>query len=134
LAWMVIEWAHRGKPTVLGAASGAVAGLVGITPAAGWVNPMGAIAIGVLTAAGCYVAVMLKSKGGYDDSLDTFGVHGVAGTIGAILTGVFCSAAVNSAGRDGLIFGHPESVLPQLAGVAATWAFAAVGGGLLLLI
>src|SRR5438876_1521958 len=89
LAWMFIEWAHRGEPTVLGAASGAVAGLVGITPAAGFVGVLPAIVIGIVASAVCYIAVMIKPRLGYDDSLDTFGVHGVGGTAGALLTGVF---------------------------------------------
>jgi Amt family ammonium transporter len=134
MAWLLIEWAHRGKPTALGAASGAVAGLVGITPAAGFVNPMGAIAIGALVAAACYFAVIYKGKLGYDDSLDTFGVHGVGGTIGAILTGVFCTTAVNSAGKDGLLFGNPGQLVPQLAGVGVTWLYAAVVSAVLLFI
>ena len=134
MAWLFIEWAHRGKPTALGAASGAVAGLVGITPAAGYVTPMGAIAIGAITSAVCYGAVMYKSKLGYDDSLDTFGVHGVGGTIGALLTGVFATKAINDAGQDGLLYGNPHQLLTQFIGVAATWVFAAVVGGILLFI
>jgi len=135
MTWVFIEWAHRGKPTALGAASGAVAGLVAITPGAGFVTPMGALAIGALVTAVCYYAVVvLKSKLGYDDSLDTFGVHGVGGTVGAILTGVFCTTSVNSAGKDGLLYGNPGQVVTQLIGVAATWAFAAIVGGLLLFI
>jgi ammonium transporter, Amt family len=143
LAWMFAEWAQRGKPTALGAASGAVAGLVGITPAAGFVGPMGALAIGALTGLACYFAVVtLKSKLGYDDSLDTFGVHGVGGTVGAILTGVFALQAVNPIRKDaagqplpvGLIEGHANQVLYQLAGVAATWVFAAVVGAIILFV
>jgi Amt family ammonium transporter len=132
MAWVFIEWAHRGKPTALGAASGAVAGLVGITPAAGFVNPMGALAIGALTAAICYGAVLYKSKLGYDDSLDTFGVHGIGGTVGAILTGVFATTAVNSAGQNGLFFGNPGQIGVQLAGVAATWLYAGVMSAIIL--
>jgi Amt family ammonium transporter len=135
MTWVMVEWAHRGKPTALGAASGAVAGLVAITPGAGFVTPMGAIAIGALVTVVCYYAVVvLKAKLGYDDSLDTFGVHGVGGTVGAILTGVFCTTSVNSAGKDGLLYGHGGQVVTQLIGVAATWAFAALVGGLLLFI
>jgi Amt family ammonium transporter len=127
LAWMFIEWKHRGEPTVLGAASGAVAGLVGITPAAGFVGVLPSLAIGVLAGAFCYLAVvMIKPKLGYDDSLDTFGVHCVGGSVGALLTGVFCSTAINSAGKDGLIFGNPGQLLTQLIGVVATMAYAAV--------
>jgi Amt family ammonium transporter len=134
LTWAAAEWLHRGKPSALGAASGAVAGLVGITPAAGFVNPMGAIAIGALVAAACYFAVIYKGKLGYDDSLDTFGVHGVGGTIGAILTGVFCTTAVNSAGKDGLFFCNAAQLGPQLVGVGMTWLYAAVVSAALLFI
>ncbi len=101
LAWMVVEWIHRGKPTALGLASGIVAGLVAVTPASGFVYIWGGIAIGVIAAIVCYLAVFLKGILGYDDSLDAFGVHGVGGFVGAILTGVFCYTAVNSAGTDG---------------------------------
>jgi Amt family ammonium transporter len=133
MAWVFVEWAHRGKPTALGAASGAVAGLVGITPAAGFVTPVGALVIGALTAAGCYAAcIFLKPRLGYDDSLDTFGVHGVGGTIGALLTGVFCTKLVNSAGNNGLLYGNPGQLWTQFVGVAATWIFAALVGGILL--
>ncbi|MFN3650802.1 MAG: ammonium transporter [Armatimonadota bacterium] len=135
MAWLLVEWAHRGKPTALGAASGAVAGLVGITPAAGFVSPMGAIAIGAVTAAACYFAVMCKSKAGYDDSLDTFGVHGVGGTVGAVLTGVFASAAANNVAKiDGLLYGNAGQMIPQLTGVAVTWVYAAVVSAVLLFI
>jgi Amt family ammonium transporter len=127
LAWMFIEWKHRGEPTLLGAASGAVAGLVGITPASGFVGVLSALAIGVAAGAFCYLAVVvLKPKLGYDDSLDTFGVHCVGGTVGALLTGVFASTAINSAGKNGLVFGNPGQVVTQLIGVAATMAYAAV--------
>ncbi len=126
MAWMLVEWAHRGKPTALGAASGAVAGLVGITPAAGFVGVKGALAIGAVTAVACYAAVMYKAKLGYDDSLDTFGVHGIGGTVGALLTGVFCSTFFNPAGKEGLLHGNPGQVLVQLTGVVATWVYAAV--------
>ncbi len=135
MAWVLVEWAQRGKPTALGAASGAVAGLVGITPAAGFVNPMGALAIGAITGVVCYFAVVsVKSKLGYDDSLDTFGVHGVGGTVGALLTGVFCTTSVNSLGKDGLLYGNAGQVWTQFVGVAATWIYAAIIGGLILLV
>ncbi len=107
LAWIIIDWFVTKKPTVLGAATGAVAGLVAITPAAGFVTPMGSIAIGIAVAIVCYIAVaVIKGKLGYDDSLDAFGVHGVGGTVGALLTGVFASKLINSAGADGGIFGN----------------------------
>jgi Amt family ammonium transporter len=134
VAWMLIEWAHRGKPTALGVASGAVAGLVGITPAAGFVPVLGALAIGALASAACYAAVMFKGKFGYDDSLDTFGVHGVGGTVGALLTGVFSLKAVNELGKDGLLKGGVDAFVTQVIGVGATWIYAIVVGGLILLI
>jgi Amt family ammonium transporter len=124
LAWGLAEVLTGHKPTVLGAASGAVAGLVGITPAAGFVGPMPALAIGAITGALCYFGLKLKSRFGFDDALDVVGVHGVGGTTGAILTGVFASLAVNSAGADGLLFGGGLALLgKQLVGVGATIAF-----------
>jgi ammonium transporter len=102
LGWMLVEWIHKGKPTALGLASGIVAGLVAVTPASGFVYMWGGVFIGLAAAAICYAAVALKNKLGYDDSLDAFGIHGVGGFVGAVLTGVFCSAMVNSAGQDGL--------------------------------
>src|SRR3990167_2509503 len=105
LAWIFAEWIQRGKPTVLGAASGAVAGLVAITPASGFVGPMSSIVIGVGAGVLCYMsASLIKPLLGYDDSLDAFGVHGVGGTWGAIATGLFATTAINSAGADGLFF------------------------------
>jgi Amt family ammonium transporter len=106
LSWMIAEWKHRGNPTVLGAASGAVAGLVAITPASGFVGPLSAIVIGFAAGFFCYVAINLKNRLGYDDSLDVVGVHGVGGTWGALATGIFASKAMNSAGADGLIHGN----------------------------
>jgi ammonium transporter, Amt family len=135
VVWVLIEWAHRGKPTALGAVSGAVAGLVGITPAAGFVNVMGALAIGAITTAACYFAcIVLKPKFGYDDSLDTFGVHGVGGTVGAILTGVFAVKTFSNVGANGLLYGDASLVLKQLAGVGATWAYAGIMSLILLFI
>src|SRR6267143_3050313 len=107
LAWMVTEWIYRGKPSALGAASGAVAGLVAITPASGFVGPISSIWIGIGAGVFCYIAVMLKPLFGYDDALDAFGVHGIGGTWGALATGLFASKAINSAGADGLFFGNP---------------------------
>jgi Amt family ammonium transporter len=124
LTWGLAEVLTGHKPTVLGAASGAVAGLVGITPAAGFVGPMPALAIGAITGLACYFGLRLKSKFGFDDALDVVGVHGVGGTTGAILTGVFASLAVNSAGANGLLFGGGLALLgKQLVGVGATIAF-----------
>ncbi|MCI0527431.1 MAG: hypothetical protein L0Y56_08300, partial [Nitrospira sp.] len=132
LAWMLSEWISRGKPTVLGAASGAVAGLVGITPAAGFVGPMSSIIIGVGAGVLCYTACNLKVKFGYDDSLDVVGVHGVGGTWGALATGLFASKAINAAGNDGLFFGNPGQFMTQLIAVVATWVLAFVGSLILL--
>lgn len=123
LAWMFVEWAYRGKPTVLGAASGAVAGLVAITPASGYVGPISSIWIGMGAGVLCYYAVILKSKLGYDDALDVVGVHGVGGTWGAIATGLFASKAINSAGADGVFFGNPGQLLIQIKAVLVTWIF-----------
>jgi Amt family ammonium transporter len=126
LGWMFTEWANRGKPTVLGAASGAVAGLVAITPASGYVGPMSALVIGALAGVVCYSACNLKGKLGYDDSLDVVGVHGVGGTWGAIATGLFASKAVNDGGADGLFFGNPGQLWIQLVAVVATYVLAIV--------
>ncbi|KUK41742.1 MAG: Ammonium transporter [Clostridia bacterium 62_21] len=128
LAWVIVEWMHHGKPTVLGAASGCVAGLVAITPAAGFVTPLPAVLIGLVAGAVCYLAVaVLKPRLGYDDALDVFGVHGVGGTWGALATGLFATTAVNPAGADGLFYGNAGQLWIQLVGVAASWALAAVG-------
>ncbi len=126
LAWMAIEWAVLGKPTVLGGATGAVAGLVAITPASGFVSPSSAILIGLVAGAVCYTAVaVIKQRLRYDDSLDAFGVHGVGGMTGALLTGIFAEVAVNPAGSNGLLFGGARQLIVQLAAVAATAAWAA---------
>jgi Amt family ammonium transporter len=133
LAWAVVEWLTRGKPSVLGAASGLVAGLVCITPAAGFVQPMPAIGMGVAAGIVCYFACSkVKAAFGYDDSLDAFGVHGVGGTLGAILTGVFatvqvCDPALISDGKPvGLIDGRTQLMLGQLAAIGITWVLAIV--------
>ncbi len=126
LSWMFAEWKHRGKPTALGAASGAVAGLVAITPASGFVGPMSSIIIGAVGGVICYMAINLKSKLGYDDSLDVVGVHGVGGTWGAIATGLFASKAINAAGNDGLFFGNPSLLINQLISVGAAWVYSFV--------
>ncbi len=120
LAWMFTEWMSRGKPTVLGAASGAVAGLVAVTPAAGFVTPMASIVIGAVAGVICYTACNVKTKLGYDDSLDVVGVHGVGGTWGAIATGIFATKTVNEAGGDGLLYGNPKQLGIQLVAVAVT--------------
>jgi Amt family ammonium transporter len=121
LGWMFTEWSSRGKPTVLGAASGAVAGLVAITPAAGFVTPMAAIVIGALAGVLCYTACNFKSRLGYDDSLDVVGVHGVGGTWGALATGLFATKTVNDAGGDGLFYGNPHQIWVQIIAVVVTW-------------
>ena len=136
LGWAATEWWARGKASVLGAISGAVAGLVAITPAAGFVGPMSALAIGAVAGVVCYFMVTrVKSMFGYDDSLDAFGVHGAGGTLGALLTGVFAAKAINPIFKNaqgvatgvGLIDGHPAQVLNQLVGVLIAWGLAVVG-------
>jgi Amt family ammonium transporter len=131
LAWLVMDW-MRGKPTMLGAASGAVAGLVAITPGAGFVGPMSAIIIGAVGGVLCSIACSLKPKFGYDDSLDVVGVHGVGGTWGALATGLFASKAINAAGNDGLFFGNPGQLWTQLVSVVVTIAFAMIVTAILL--
>lgn len=127
MAWMLIEWKLIGKPTMLGGATGAVAGLVAITPAAGFVTPLSAILIGIAVAVVCYTAVaVIKLKLAYDDSLDAFGVHGVGGTLGALLTGLFAQKLVNPAGNNGLFFGNPGLFTTQLIGVAAAVAYSVI--------
>ena len=132
LSWMFAEWVHRGKPTVLGAASGAVAGLVAITPASGFVGPVSSIIIGGIAGVVCFSACNLKARFGYDDSLDVVGVHCVGGTTGAILTGIFASKAVNPAGADGLLFGNPGQLGIQLFAVSVSLVYCFVGALILL--
>jgi Amt family ammonium transporter len=134
LAWMFVEWKHSGKPTILGLASGAVGGLVAITPAAGFVNIGGAIIIGI--AAGIipfYAVAKLKPLLGYDDTLDAFGIHGIGGTLGALLTGVFADPAINSAGK-GLLYGNPGQLWTQTVAVLATVAYSAVATAVIFLV
>jgi Amt family ammonium transporter len=126
LAWMFTEWSSRGKPTVLGAASGAVAGLVAVTPAAGFVTPMAAIVIGAVAGVLCYTACNLKSKLGYDDSLDVVGVHAVGGTWGALATGLFATKLVNDAGGNGLFYGDARQLGVQVMAVLVTWVLGLV--------
>jgi Amt family ammonium transporter len=127
LSWMAIDWIFRGKPTVLGAASGAVAGLVAITPASGFVGPISSIIIGLGAGIFCSAACNMKAKLGYDDSLDVVGVHGIGGTWGALATGLFATKAINPAGNNGLFFGNPGQLWVQFIGVIATWALAFFG-------
>ena len=124
LSWAIIEWLRNGKPTIFGVASGAVAGLVAITPAAGFVSAVPAIIIGLLVSVFCFTAVsIIKPKLGYDDSLDAFGVHCIGGIWGALATGLFASKAVNSAGADGLFLGNPQQFLIQLIAVSVTLVY-----------
>jgi len=127
ITWALIEWWHNGTPTILGAATGAVAGLVAVTPACGFVNPMNAMFIGMIVAVVCYIAVaIMKGKFGYDDSLDAFGVHGVGGTVGTFATGLFAEKVVNAAGADGLLFGNAHQLYVQSLSLIVTVAFAAI--------
>ena len=127
LTWALIEWWHNGSPTILGTVTGAVAGLVAITPACGFVNPMNAMFIGMIVAVVCYIAVaVIKGKLGYDDSLDAFGVHGVGGTVGTIATGLFAEKAVNAAGNNGLLFGNAHQLLVQSLSLVVAVAFAVI--------
>jgi ammonium transporter, Amt family len=127
LTWMFVEWMARGKPSVLGIISGAVAGLVAITPASGFVDPRGALVIGIAAGIACYWgATGLKHMFGYDDSLDAFGVHGVGGAVGALLTGVFAVAAIGGEGKGGLIDGNAHQVITQLYGIGITAGYCAI--------
>jgi len=126
VGWVAAEWRHRGKPTALGVASGLVAGLVAITPAAGFVAPWAAIAIGLAGGFICYGAVVMKDRFGYDDSLDAFGVHGVGGFVGAILTGVFAEKVLNDAGADGALFGNARQLGLQAIACVAACSYAMV--------
>lgn len=128
MTWAFLEWIYRGKPTVLGAATGVVAGLVAITPAAGYVTVSASLVIGTAAGLVCYWGVnTLKRRFGYDDSLDVFGVHGLGGTWGALATGIFASKAVNPAGADGLLYRNSGQLGIQLASVVVSWALAGVG-------
>jgi Amt family ammonium transporter len=126
LGWMFTEWMSRGKPTVLGAASGAVAGLVAITPASGYVGPVASILIGAFAGFLCYSACNLKAKLGYDDSLDVVGVHFVGGTWGALATGLFATKLINDAGGDGLFYGNPGQLWTQIVAIGASILLAVV--------
>ena len=126
LSWAAAEWVYKGKATTLGAASGAVAGLVAITPGSGFVGPMPALIIGFGAGILCYLGIMVKNRFGYDDSLDVVGVHGVGGTWGALATGLFASKAINDAGDNGLFFGNPGLLGIQAVAVLVTWVYAFV--------
>lgn len=132
LSWVLLEWKCSGKPTVLGAVSGCIAGLVAITPAAGFVEPMPAIVIGLVGGGICYFSVaVLKDKLGYDDSLDAFGIHGIGGTWGSIATGIWATTAVNPAGANGLWYGETELFTAQIISTVVAYALAVVGTTLL---
>ena len=126
LSWVIAEWLIQGKPTTLGAASGAVAGLVAVTPAAGFVSPISAIIIGLVAGCLCYLAVLLKGKLGYDDALDVVAVHGIGGLWGALATGLFASVAWNPGGADGLFLGNPKLFLIQAGGAFATIGYSMI--------
>ncbi len=125
ITWVVIEWLHRGKPTMFGAATGSIAGLATITPAAGFVGPFPALGIGIAAGIVCYIALNAKTKFGYDDSLDAFGVHGVGGTLGTLMAGLFASVAINAAGANGAFFGNTKQFFIQAGavGLVALYSF-----------
>lgn len=125
LAWLAASWIRHKRPSVIGASAGAIAGLVGITPAAGFVTPMAAVIIGLVTGFVCFFAVEYVVRGRVDDALDVFGVHGVGGIVGALLTGVFATTTVNPAGFDGLLYGNPGQLATQAIAVLAVAAYAA---------
>lgn len=124
LTWTIVEWIYRGKPTTLGTVSGAVAGLVGITPACGFVGLPAALIIGIVAGVLCYFAIVMKTKLGYDDSLDVVGIHGVGGAWGALATGLFADKAINAAGANGLFFGNPGQLGIQALSVIVTIGYA----------
>jgi len=126
VSWIAAEWIYHGKPTTLGAASGALAGLVAITPAAGFVGPVSAIFIGLVAGIICCFAMSLKNKFGYDDALDVVAVHGIGGIWGALATGLFASKLINPAGFDGLFYGNPKQLLIQAIGVIAAIAYSTI--------
>ena len=134
LGWLIPEWIQHKTPTTIGAATGAVAGLVAITPAAGYVEPWAAVIIGFAGGLVCYMFVALKPKFGYDDSLDVVGVHFVGGVVGALLTGVFATTAINAAGADGLLYGNPGQVMKQLIAVVATIVYSFVASMIILFV
>jgi len=132
LIWVIIEWIHRGKPTMFGAATGSIAGLATITPASGFVSPMSALIIGLAAGAVCYVSLNMKTKLGYDDSLDAFGVHGVGGFVGTFATGIFASTLINPAGSNGLLFGSHQLFVSQMTAVAVTAVYSFIATVILL--
>ncbi|MDI6715807.1 MAG: ammonium transporter [Actinomycetota bacterium] len=131
-SWVITEWIKGGKPTTLGAATGAIAGLATITPAAGFVSPSAALLIGLIAGIVCYYAISLKFKLGYDDSLDVVGVHGVGGVLGTLSVGIFASTAINSAAKDGLIFGNASLLQIQALGVFTVVIFSFIASMVIL--
>jgi len=127
LVWIVVEGWHRGKPTVLGAATGAVAGLATVTPASGYIGVGSAIAIGLVAGLACYFGIVVKGKFGYDDALDVVGVHGVGGVLGILAVGIFASKAINAGAADGLLYGNPGQLWVQLVTAVVTLVFSLVG-------
>jgi Amt family ammonium transporter len=127
LVWMVAEWLHRGKPTALGVASGAVAGLATVTAGAGYLGPLSAMLVGVAAGLSCYLVIVWKGKIGYDDTLDVVGIHGVGGIIGMLATGLLASSAVNPGGPNGWFYGHAAQLGSQAVAVLAAALFSFVG-------
>jgi len=127
LTWMTVSWWHKKQPSVIGAAAGAVAGLVAITPASGFVNVMGAIVIGFGAGVVCYLAIQLRERIHVDDALDVWAVHGIGGTWGALATGLFATVAINSAAANGFFYGNPKQVLIQLVAIGAAWSWSIAG-------
>jgi len=132
LTWVLLEWRHRGKPTIFGAITGSIAGLATITPAAGFVNPISALLIGILAGGACYTALSAKPKLGYDDSLDAFGVHGVGGSLGTISAGLFATVSVNAAGANGLFMGNAKLLYSQAGSLLLVAAYSFFGSFILL--
>ncbi|HTZ18986.1 MAG TPA: ammonium transporter [Dissulfurispiraceae bacterium] len=126
LIWVLIEWWHRGKPTMFGAATGSIAGLATVTPASGFISPISALVVGLAAGSVCYIALNMKTKFGYDDSLDAFGVHGVGGIVGTLATGLFAQTLINPAGSNGLLFGNPGLFVTQLIAVAVSAVYSFV--------
>ena len=127
LGWMILDWVFNEKPTMLGVATGIVAGLVAVTPAAGYVTPLAALVIGFISSILCFLFVTkVKARFGYDDSLDVFGVHGIGGIVGAIATGFFATRLINPAGNDGLLYGNPRQLLVQLLSISVVIVFSAL--------
>ena len=123
LMWVVIEWLHKGKPTIFGAATGSIAGLATITPASGFVSPMSSLIIGFAAGAVCYAALNMKNKLGYDDSLDAFGVHGISGLLGTFAVGFFAQTLINPSGSNGLFFGNTKLLVSQIIAILTTMGY-----------